>query len=206
MSAAHSSWRFISPASSLKVRHSGCRISPGDKCNRLTVISEQFRIGSSWSVVVECDCGVFACVRVEQLSNSTKSCGCGKRESASQRAKARNATANPTPRKHGKSRGKSRVYWAWMNMKARCTYPNRRDWKYYGGKGIVVCPEWMEFAVFEAWALANGYQHGLAIDRINSSGSYCPENCQWITQADNARKAVHLREHNRRIAKVQHET
>lgn len=43
--------------------------------------------------------------------------------------------------------------------------------------------------LFEKWALNNGYHDDLTIDRIDSDKDYCPENCQWISLEDNARKA-----------------
>lgn len=65
-----------------------------------------------------------------------------------------------------------------------------KNWKYYGGKGIEVCKEWQEFPEkFQEWALTHGYQDDLTIDRIDSNKNYCPENCQWITLAENVKRA-----------------
>jgi len=90
--------------------------------------------------------------------------------------------------KHGGSR--TRLYDIWCNMKQRCYNPGAENYKYYGGKGITVCPEWLnDYIAFKTWALANGYKEGLTIDRIKSNGNYEPSNCQWITQEENARKA-----------------
>ena len=77
-------------------------------------------------------------------------------------------------------------------MKTRCNNPSDQHYKNYGGKGVKVCEEWSgEDGVqrFVDWALANGYQDNLTIDRKDPNGDYCPENCQWITQGDNARRA-----------------
>jgi len=75
-------------------------------------------------------------------------------------------------------------------MTRRCYNPNNKDYKWYGGKGIQICDEWRNSpSAFEEWALQNGYNDELTIDRINPDKDYCPENCQWIPRADNTRKA-----------------
>lgn len=65
-----------------------------------------------------------------------------------------------------------------------------KNWKNYGGKGIKVCQEWTENPLsFQDWALSHGYTDELTIDRIDSDKDYCPENCQWISLAENVRRA-----------------
>jgi len=71
-------------------------------------------------------------------------------------------------------------------MRSRCADP---DNKHYGAKGISVCPEWGDFAAFRAWALSAGYDDSLSIDRIDSDEGYSPENCEWVTPAENTRRA-----------------
>lgn len=74
----------------------------------------------------------------------------------------------------------------------RCTYEKGRSYPIYGGAGIKTCQEWMESReAFIQWAMANGYKLGLQLDRIDSAGDYCPENCRWATpsqQVINTRK------------------
>lgn len=74
-----------------------------------------------------------------------------------------------------------RLYRIWRNMKSRCYNPNVHNYKYYGGKGITICDDWHTFSNFEKWALINGYEDFLTIDRINVLDNYCPKNCRWIS-------------------------
>lgn len=76
----------------------------------------------------------------------------------------------------------TRLYNIWLNMKQRCSNPKASHYEYYGGKGVSVCEEWKKsFSTFRDWALSNGYEDGLTIDRIKSDKDYCPENCRWVT-------------------------
>ena len=73
-------------------------------------------------------------------------------------------------------------------MKRRCYVENDQDYKWYGAKGIKICDEWLyNPKSFENWALANGYDDNLTIDRKKEDEDYCPENCQWVLPVDNSR-------------------
>ena len=73
------------------------------------------------------------------------------------------------------------LYGRWKNMRQRCNNPNKRDYQYYGAKGIKVCDEWNDFKVFQEWAYENGFEPSLTIDRIDGDKDYCPSNCRFIT-------------------------
>src|SRR4051794_24959454 len=64
------------------------------------------------------------------------------------------------------------IYIVWKNIHARCRNPNHIGYRSYGGRGISVCADWTRAAPFIAWAMANGWQYGLQIDRIDNDGNY----------------------------------
>lgn len=119
---------------------------------------------------VECDCGTKKAVQSRHLlSGAVVSCGCHRKT---------NSTS------HGMH--KTRPYKIWHGMITRCTNPNRKEYKNYGGRGIVVCEMWHDFRNF--WEdMKDGYSDGLSIDRIDNDGDYEPGNCRWSTQKEQAR-------------------
>lgn len=81
-----------------------------------------------------------------------------------------------------------RLHQTFRAMVSRCYNTSDKSYKYYGGKGIKICDEWMKNpTLFESWALSNGYEKELTINRIDSSKDYCPENCEWVTMEYNAK-------------------
>ena len=83
------------------------------------------------------------------------------------------------------------IYKVWRYMTKRCEAKSGEYSRYYYKKGIRVCDEWRNrsdgFDNFYEWAIDNGYQIGLSIDRIDSNENYCPENCRWLTLEENRR-------------------
>lgn len=74
----------------------------------------------------------------------------------------------------------------YANMITRCTNSKTKSFKYYGGKGITVCEEWMDRKAFILWGLSSGYKLGLSIDRIDPNLGYFPSNCRWVTKRENS--------------------
>lgn len=66
-------------------------------------------------------------------------------------------------------------------MKERCLNPNAKSYHNYGGRGIKICPEWLEsFQNFiDDIGLAPSEKHSLG--RIDNNKDYCKENCRWET-------------------------
>ena len=79
----------------------------------------------------------------------------------------------------------SRLYRIWHSMKTRCGTPSSTAYKHYGAKGITVCDIWKSsFTAFYEWAIENGYEDNLSIDRIKNDLGYYPDNCRWVTNKE----------------------
>ncbi len=147
----------------------------GQRFSRLLAIKEAGR--SKWGYILylcKCDCGNEKIIIGGNLiSDVTKSCGCLMREQKNNF-------------KHGETGTK--LHNIWTSMHQRCNNPNNQDYLDYGGKGITICDEWLEFLPFRDWSWFNGYKEGLSIDRIENDGNYEPSNCQWLTRSEHSIK------------------
>lgn len=131
-----------------------------------------------WTCI--CECGKVKDYIGDNLrSGSSTNCGCIRTKIAAQGASKKLKT-------HGMS--KSRLYNIWRSMKKRCYLETCKDYERYGALGVTICNEWLSgFEKFKDWALDNGYEDDLSIDRIDAYGNYEPNNCRWANNNVQAR-------------------
>lgn len=150
----------------------------GQRFGRLTVIEPGEK--APWGTLqwrCRCDCGGHALATVGNLRGGhSTSCGCQRADSN---------------RKVGKVTH-PRLYECWLSMRKRCYAEHYHGRRFY--VGIEVCPEWKtSFIPFRDWALAHGYTDDLTLERCNNKKPYEPDNCEWITQAEQARRSTLVR-------------
>lgn len=144
----------------------------GQRFGMLTIINFSHRIGPNYFWLCRCDCGTIKIVRYSNLkSGTTQSCGCGMIKSRT---------------RHGLRSHK--IYRVYHGMIQRCYCESKPDFKYWGGRGIIVCEDWIyNRKLFFNWAFDNGWKEGLQLDRINNNGNYSPENCRFVTRSENCK-------------------
>lgn len=133
-----------------------------------------------------CDCGGEAIVFGNNLRRGqSNSCGCmSSRNFVGDRQRTHGLTSHP-------------LYKIWKGIKSRCYVKSIPLYKYYGARGVAMCDEWLNNPeVFIKWALDNGWQKGLQIDKDKiaiEKGEigllYSPEYCSILTQKENMKYA-----------------
>ena len=140
----------------------------GQRFGKLTVLEFAFtrKKHSYWRCI--CDCGNETVVECSSLkSGKSTSCGC-------------NCIT------HHEST--TRLYKIYRKMRERTEYNKSNRWKNYGGRGIKVCDDWCNsYEAFRDWAVYNGYNDTLTLDRADVNGNYEPSNCRWVTPKEQAR-------------------
>ena len=149
----------------------------GKKYNRLSVISRDrsFPKGRSrWLCVCECGKQTVVdgyCIR----SGNVQSCGCLMVERVRESCITHGQAGKYT---------RTREYNIWKGIKTRCFNENSTRYDCWGGRGITMCPDWLNS--FEKFYADMGPRPSSkhSIERINNDGNYEPSNCKWATQKE----------------------
>lgn len=138
-----------------------------------------------WNYI--CDCGNTGSITGTAVRQTAKlatnprvpSCGCEKIKVNKELLTTHNKSSHP-------------LAYIWQAMKQRCYNPNHQEYSRYGGKGVTVCDEWVEdCGAFIDWALANGWEKGMHIDKDITVGygasnkTYSPDTCIFIPAKEN---------------------
>jgi hypothetical protein len=146
-------------------------VKPGFRQGYLTVLDIAENGKTRKSYIVQCDCGKkFKISRSHLLGTknrrANKSCGCKENHY--------NGLLN--------SKENIRIYDVWYGMINRCYRKENENYARYGALGVRVCDEWKnDFTAFHNWAINNGHDTQLQLDRIDHQGDYSPANCRWVT-------------------------
>ncbi len=73
-------------------------------------------------------------------------------------------------------------YSSWMSMRTRCCDSNHPTYKNYGARGITIDPRWLDFNNFIA-DMGKKPGKGYTIERKDTNGNYCKENCIWLPKS-----------------------
>mgnify|MGYP001569572219 FL=1 len=165
----------------------------GRRFGRLLVIKHvrvKKRGSTYWKCL--CDCGNFKVIKGAYLTsgNKTKSCGCLMKEVSAKNAKKLKFV--------NISHNMSRTYFyrVLIDINQRCNNSRNKRYKDYGGRGIKCL--WNSFEEFKDDMYESYLEHkgkiekigikkNTTIERINTNGDYCKENCQWATQKQQGR-------------------
>lgn len=73
-------------------------------------------------------------------------------------------------------------YKTWEGMVRRCYSEKHEAYKNYGGRGIIVCENWLKDPEsFLHWLSDNNYNKDLTLDRFDNDKGYSPGNCRVVT-------------------------
>ena len=134
---------------------------------------EWTRQGVVWLFLCDCGSKHTRLAKAARYKGDKASCGCLQKQIHSNRMSCLNKT-------HGMTN--TPTWRSWKAMRQRCSNPNALKFNNYGGRGIKVCLQWENFAVF----LKDMGERPIhtTLDRVDVNGMYEPSNCRWATHVE----------------------
>ena len=143
---------------------------------------------------------------LRQDSRATRSCGCLQKEKASEVGKQTgkenivHAYSNHYQKwNHKTCDGNGYpipLYVTYRDMLSRCNNPKDKYYHLYGGKGIAVCKQWLDWDLYYEWAIHSGYKEHYEAHRLNNNLGYCPENVIFLSDKDHNKVTLYMKENN----------
>lgn len=90
---------------------------------------------------------------------------------------------------------RSPEYAAWADARRRCHDLKNRSFHNYGGRGIVMCPEWREDPLQFIADVGKKPGPKYTLERVDNDGPYSAANCRWasrLSQSANRRNTAML--------------
>ncbi len=91
------------------------------------------------------------------------------------------------------------LFKTWQGEKSRCLNPKHKSYMSYGGRGISISEEFMDFSIWVAYVTAlpdYGTGKKLQLDRIDNDGNYERGNLRWATLTVQGQNTVRLQTNN----------
>lgn len=152
----------------------------GQRFGRLVYTGKTFTQNAHghWVRFIECvcDCGEVKNYRFSSVAKGeVQSCGCYRKEKTRKQMSTHGLSNHP-------------LYDVWQKIIDRCYKKTCSAYKDYGGRGIEMWQDWKDdFVCFYDWCIANGWEKGLSVDRIDNDYNYAPQNCRIATTAIQSR-------------------